>query len=354
LVKKGSETMLSRAENTPLLVGAKGSQTELNLSALYFKEVKTDAITYAETYKIEQENLAIAIPLSMRFKAKSQPIIGTTTAYFDFRKLSLKEGRSMAVLGECVLGSEAAKILNTKVGSAVISSPAGAFDIAGSFPLKMPVVGVLNPTGTADDQAVFVDIKTSWVIAGFGHGHQDLKNEVDDNLVLSKTENEVVASPSVLSYSEITPENKSSFHFHGNLDNFPVDAIIAVPKNKQSSLMLRGRYENAEGGIQMIVPKQVMEELLSTIFSVRDILILGAIITLFATLIIITLVFVLSIQLRKGELQTMRRIGAAKGFVLQILGLEIILIITISIIIAISATFLLQQYQLFITEKLIQ
>ena len=56
----------------------------------------------------------------------------------------------------------------------MLSSPAGAFDVAGTFPLKMKVVGVLAPTGTADDEAVFVDLKTAWVIAGLAHGHTDV------------------------------------------------------------------------------------------------------------------------------------------------------------------------------------
>ena len=40
------------------------------------------------------------------------------------------------------------------------------FDLAGVYPLKMHVAGVLEPTGGPDDAAVFVDIRTSWVIEG--------------------------------------------------------------------------------------------------------------------------------------------------------------------------------------------
>ena len=59
----------------------------------------------------------------------------------------------MAVLGECVLGSEVAEILGTEVGGTVISSPESVFDLAGTYPLKMEVVGVLAPSFTADDEA---------------------------------------------------------------------------------------------------------------------------------------------------------------------------------------------------------
>ena len=80
----------------------------------------------------------------------------------------------MAVLGEAVLGAAAARGLGVVAGDSIISSPENVFDLAGVYPLKMKVVGILEPTFTADDSAVFVDIKTAWIIGGLGHGHQDL------------------------------------------------------------------------------------------------------------------------------------------------------------------------------------
>jgi len=35
-------------------------------------------------------------------------------------------------------------------------------------------LGETESTGTADDLAVFVDVKTTWIIEGLAHGHQDL------------------------------------------------------------------------------------------------------------------------------------------------------------------------------------
>ena len=41
------------------------------------------------------------------------------------------------------------------------------------------MVGILAPTSTPDDEAVFVDIKTAWVISGIGHGHEDVVTAED-------------------------------------------------------------------------------------------------------------------------------------------------------------------------------
>ena len=92
------------------------------------------------------------------YAVEDQPIIGTTLDYFAFRGLTVSQGRQMAMLGECVLGAKAASALAVAVGGHVLSTPVGAFDVAGTYPLKMPVVGILEPTETADDEAVFVDL----------------------------------------------------------------------------------------------------------------------------------------------------------------------------------------------------
>jgi putative ABC transport system permease protein len=54
---------------------------------------------------------------------------------------------------------------------------------------------VLERAHTPDDLAVFVDIKTAWVIEGIGHGHQDLSRETDGTLIMQRSESGVVASP---------------------------------------------------------------------------------------------------------------------------------------------------------------
>jgi putative ABC transport system permease protein len=102
--------------------------------------------------------------LHLRYTAGGHSIVGTTPEYFDFRNLEIAEGRLMAILGECVLGARAADALASGLGDFVLSTPAGAFDVAGSFPLKMKVVGMLQPVNTPDDEAVFVAPKTAWVI----------------------------------------------------------------------------------------------------------------------------------------------------------------------------------------------
>jgi putative ABC transport system permease protein len=255
--------------------------------------------------------------------------------YADFRNLAVADGRWFGLLGECVLGAEAARVLGVGIGEHVLSSAGSAFDVAGAFPLKMPVVGVLKPTGTADDEAVFVDIKTTWIISGLAHGHDNVNAAQEgDKEVLKREDGNVVANATVLSYTEITQQNIDSFHFHGDPDGFPVDAILAVPADRKSGILLRGRYEEAGTAVQMLVPSDVIGEVLETMFSVRDYVILGSIGVGVATLFTTALVFLLSIRLRHREIETIRKLGGSSRRLIGVLVSEILLVVCSGVVIA--------------------
>ena len=335
VVEQGARTLTARAESTPLLIGAKGSAVDLTLSALYFRAPNLSSSEFREVRRVSETGLAIGIPLHLRYTVRKQRIVGTTLDYADFRRLAVAEGRWFGLLGECVLGAKAARILGVGVGESVLSSAGSAFDVAGAFPLKMPVVGVLEPTGTADDEVVFVDVKTTWIISGLAHGHDNVNAAPEgDKAVLKREDGNVVANATVLSFTEITPRNIDSFHFHGDPDSFPLDAILAVPTDRKSSILLRGRYEEEGAAVRMLVPSQVVNELLETMFSVRNYVILGSIGVSVATLMTAALVFVLSIRLRRREIETIRKIGGSSRRLIGVLASEILLVVFAGAVIA--------------------
>ena len=334
LVGQSARELTSRAEATPLLVGAKGSPLELSLSSLYFESDMPELTTFSEAERVADSGLAQAIPLYVRFRVRTQPIVGTTIEYFDFRDLRFARGRTMATLGECVLGAKAAKNLGVSAGGTVITSPESVFDIAGVYPLKMQVVGVLQPTFAADDIAVFVDLKTSWIIQGLVHGHQDMAAPESASGVLSREGDNIVANASVLQYTEITPENVDSFHFHGSTANYPISAVIANPHDQKSGTILMGRYESPDDPVQILQPTTVIEELLGTIFTVQNFVVAGMLLVGLAALATVVLVFVLSLRLRKREIETMAKIGGSKLRVAGVLVTEIAVVLLASVVIA--------------------
>jgi len=334
LVNQSAADLRSRADATPLLVGAKGSPLELALSSLYFESDMPELTTYAQSERVADSGLGQAIPLYVRFRVRNQPIVGTTIEYFDFRGLRFEEGRPMAILGECVLGAKAAEQLGVGAGGSVITSPESVFDIAGVYPLKMSVVGVLEPSYTADDIAVFVDLKTSWIVQGLVHGHQDMAAPESASGVLSREGDNIVANASVLQYTEITPENIDSFHFHGLVGGFPISAVIANPHDQKSGTILMGRYESPDEAVQILQPTTVIDELLGTIFTVQNFVVAGMLLVGLAALATAVLVFALSLRLRKREIETMAKIGGSKLRVAGVLVTEIAVVVLASVVFA--------------------
>ena len=208
----------------------------------------------------------------------------------------------------------------------------------------MNVVGVLERSHTPDDLAVFVDVKTAWVVQGLVHGHEDLAGTKDAKAIIERTDSNVVASARLVEYTEITEENIDSFHFHGDPQQYPLSAVIVVPNDDKSGTILRGRYLEGEGQYQLVAPKGVIDGLLANIFRIKNVLDAVILVVGIATVLALTLVFALSLRLREREMRTVFRIGGSRLTVARLLGAEIAIIIAASAVLCGVLIVILRQY----------
>jgi len=334
LIEESELQLMARAESTPLIIGAKGSATDLVINTMYFQQEEFETITMETTHELSELNMGTVIPVLSAFKARGFPIVGTNLDYFDFRGLSIIQGRTLRYVGECVVGANVATRLDISPGDSIVSSPENFFDLAGVYPLRMQVVGILNESNTPDDNAVFTDLKSNWVIMGLGHGHQDLANVYDPTIVMDRSKDSVTATAKLYIYNEISGKNMDSFHFHGNVTDYPVTSVIFLPKDQKSGTILRGRFASGELHNQITVPTKVVEHLLQSIFKIKQIFDTVFVLVGFATLLILGLIVTLSLRLRKDELYTMFTIGSSRAKIVEILGFELLIIIIISAIFA--------------------
>lgn len=325
LLQESERQLLTRAAATPLVLGAKGSALELMMHALYFSTEAPETLSMATMHEVMTSNLALPMPLYVRFQARGFPIVGTTFDYFDFRGLKVATGRPLAILGECVIGATVAERLRLKPGDHLISTPENLFDLAGAYPLNMQVVGVLQKAYTADDFAIFVDLKTAWVIAGLGHGHQELARTTDTTVLLQRSDTSVTANAKLQLYTEITADNVDTFHFHGDAATYPLTAVIAVPHDAKSATLLRGRYLARETPHQMVRPKDVIDRLLAEIFRIKNVLEAVILVVSGATVLAIALVFVLSLRLRQKEMATIFQLGCRRRTIACLLASEMLI-----------------------------
>ena len=344
LLDESERQLLARAETTPLVVGAKGSSLDLVMNSLYFGDTVPELVSMADTEELERFDLAVPVPLYVRFKARGAPIVGTTLDYFEFRGLELAQGRNLAMLGECVLGARVAASLGLRPGDTLLSSPETLFDLAGVYPLKMKVVGILESSHSADDLAVFVDLKTTWVIHGLMHGHADLSRVTDPTLVMERSGGNVTATAKITEYTEITPDNIDSFHVHGDPAGYPLTALIALPYDERSGAILRGRFVGGEQTRQIVVPGDVVEGLLANIFRIRNVLDAVILVVGLATILALVLVFALSLRLRQREIQTIFRLGGSRSTIARFLGAEIAIIVAASAVVILLLLAVVERY----------
>jgi putative ABC transport system permease protein len=337
LVSRYQAGLLQRAVSTPLVAGGLGSRFDLVLHALYFRGNVPRLLHMADAEAIRATGYAAPIPLYVRYTARHAPIVGTTLDYFGFRGLQLARGEQLLELGDCVLGSETAASLKLAPGDRLMTDPENVFDIAGSYPVKLRVMGVLVPAGTPDDRAVFVDIKTAWLIEGLAHGHSDVTaTNTDSSVLLNRSATNVTANAALVEFTEVTPQNIASFHFHGDPDQFPLSAVIPVPKDEKSATLLRGRYQGPEATVQILVARSVVEELLGLVFRIKRFFDANAALVGVATGLFLLLVVLLSLRLRRPEMETLFRLGCARGLIAKLVAAELLLIGAVSLALALA------------------
>lgn len=328
LIAASEARMTARAEATPLLIGARGSRLDLAMAALYFSDERPGRITMQAAEAVWDSGLADALPLHLGFRAEGARIVGATFDYFAFHGLQIVEGRPLALLGEAVLGAAVARRLGRGPGDAIVSSPENLFDLAGVYPLRMPIVGVLAETGGPDDAAVFVDLKTAWVIEGIGHGHDDVAPADGGGAAL--------ADPALVAFREVTPETIDSFHFHGDPADYPIDAVIAAPLDARSAAILRGRYLDRDNPLQIVEPAEVVGGLFESVFRVKAVLDAVVAVVAGAAALAVGLAVFLSLQLRRREMETAFRLGGRRATVAWLVATESVILLCLAFILALA------------------
>ena len=333
VVEQTARDMNARADTTPLLLGGRGSPLELVLNSLYFSQERPPPLQFDVVDAMRDSELVNPVPLYVRYHSQDVPIVGTTLDYFEFRQLNIGDGRQLISLGEAVLGAKAAQALDVSVGDAVISSPESVFDIAGVYPLRMPVVGILAPSYSPDDEAIFVDLKTAWIIEGIGHGHQDLTRPEAVGAVLESEGDRIVANASLVQYNEITPDNIDSFHFHGNTAALPLTAVLPIPRSDKARVLIMGRYQ-AHESLQILEPRAVIDQLLDTVFAVQRYVLLAMVMVAVATAAVVLLVFLLSWRARQREQDTLYRLGGSKSAIAALMLSEVVMVLGAALVLA--------------------
>ncbi len=172
-LRRETESSLKREAGLfDMVVGAKGSPLQLVLSTVYHLDVPTGNIPVKRYQALKADpRVAAAYAIGLGDNYKNFRIIGVEADYFNMRDphnrepvLQLAEGALFKDAFDVVLGSAAAAQTDLKIGS-TFAGTHGLVSVAGSsehsdFPYR--VVGILKPSGTAQDRGIFAPLESIW------------------------------------------------------------------------------------------------------------------------------------------------------------------------------------------------
>ncbi|MCA9299274.1 MAG: ABC transporter permease, partial [Phycisphaerales bacterium] len=180
----GEQAMLRGGGNTHLVVSRDGSPLAAVLNNVYFSETPRRPLRWAEFRTIaERYPLEYAIPTLLGDSYRGQPVVATTREMFEVftpspgpdSSWTFAAGRPFDDHWEIVVGAEAARRTGLGLGDHVhLSHGYGESDHAAHDDRHFDVVGVLAPTGTPMDRALFISLESSWTM------HADDRRRAED------------------------------------------------------------------------------------------------------------------------------------------------------------------------------
>lgn len=204
-----------------LVIGAKGSSQQLVINSILLQDEPIGNIAYSiyEDLNQDTERVQLAVPLAFGDNVGGARIIGTNHNFFELRTsasappaFQIAEGRvftavevehesdeagehAEAGLFEAVLGSRAAEKLGLEIGDQFRGTHGTGPGIASDVHEEAyTVVGILKPSDTAYDAAVFTQIASVW------HVH-----EIDPNNPLAAFVADDASSPQQVTAVLVVP-----------------------------------------------------------------------------------------------------------------------------------------------------
>lgn len=328
-----------------LVVGAQGSPLQLVLNTLYHVNRPVENIPYLY-YKELKANPRVlnAIPICMGDVTREGNfrVIGTSPEFFEVDYLPNKQFRVRGHFLEddfdAVIGSQVARVNNWTVGSTF--QPAhGVADDDHVHEEKFTVVGVLAPTGTPNDNGVYIHMDGFYQIAGHEKPADEAKAKAEAFQEFEKKEGkrDAILEPA----PEAKPkeaEHEHDGHDHAGHDHdghhhheLPdeqkeVTAVLVNAKHEIASIQLRAAI-NEGPYAQAAVPFQEINWIMKNVVgNVRTLLVVLTALILVVSGVGIFVSIYNSMADRRREIAVMRALGAQRSTVFSLIFLESILL----------------------------
>lgn len=291
-----------------LIVGAKGSPLQLVLNGLYYLDAPTGNIDLALWEHLRADlAVAAAVPLTMGDNYFGWPIVGTVPEFLTARESGdalLTSGRMFTQPFEIVAGAEVAARQGLTLGQQVVGAHGWgkSDDLHPDQPYT--VVGILAPTSTTLDRALYTDYRSTWLVhrhgEGVAHAHAD---EVH------------------------VGEEGAHEQEHAHLHDEREITLLLVRLHQPGYRFRLAEALNAEGAAQAVIPVDEINRLEMTfIRPLQNVLLVVAYLVVIVAALSILISLYLSIHQRQRDIAVLRSLGATQGDVFRLITVEAVLL----------------------------
>ena len=326
------QTFKRSAQGYDIVVGPpKGSALEIVLGAVFYSNHLSDTIPYNYFQQIETGPYApevqTAIPIAIADRVDGTRVIATTPKFFtelkylDKYSYTFRSGRNMGADGdfEAVLGYTAAQKTGLKVGNrfnASLSEHLPSEDVP--EPDTFTVVGILDPTGTPNDQTTFINLE------GFFIMNNHARTSAIETVVNKRRGDQRISAILVLTKEkEVAP-----LVWEDETGQTQVQFGSELVKSDDTILtMSLGDRLIADLDVQVAKPTYEITRLFEMIVGrIQTVLVIFAIMVIIVAAIGMMVSIYNSMNERRQEIAIMRALGASRGTVMMIILLESILL----------------------------
>lgn len=305
---------------TDLIVGARGGPVQLLLYTVFGVGTPTAGVSRA-AYERWRRHPAVAwtIPYSLGDSHRGFRLVGTTDdfyARYRFRgdgRVTFAAGRRPQTASEAAVGAEAARALGYTVGSRVVATHglAGFTDHAGH---PFTVVGVLAPTATPIDRALYVTLEGVEAM----HARETHAGEAHEG---EAHEREHAGAPFAMPGAAPPPNVQL-----GAADTDRADALSAFlvgTRNRVEALALKREIDTDRAEpLTAAIPGVALAELWRTVSVAETGLRAVSALVVLVGLVGMLLALYSALETRRREMAVLRAVGAGPGTIVTLLVLE--------------------------------
>ena len=318
-----------------IIVGAKGSPLQLVLNTLYHVGAPVGNFSLADCERLRSDKrIKSSLPMVFGDNVGGFKVIGTAPEFFtkfEYRKglpIPMAAGKPFAGDFEAVLGAEVAEALNKKTGDSIIvrhgleANEEGAHDHG-----KMPVVGILAPTGTAFDKGVYMTMRTVWDT----HYHEYQEAQEAAETALNKAENKEQGKQHSQAEEHQHDEEHHTEHEHHHDIPSEFTTVTALVVKLKSPVFYDSfiRSVNEGTSAQAAIPIREITGLFQIVGNVSGILLGISYLVIVLGAISIIVALYTSLNERRREIAILRALGAHRRLIVGLIVTEAVMISTL-------------------------